>query len=247
MNYFKKKKYRVIGVSTGAFFRKDSRIHDNLSRAIKSNPDVTAIEVGLVKVDDLRSFDWENKEHLDFIKSFSSIGIHAPTDLRRFEREEQKKIIDELYEVYKKMGAKYIVFHPYQDFDISIIKGKDWQILVENLLPDKNVTISDMKKIIEENPEFNIMFDTCHALMHSHEYFKEFLETFKDKIKAVHLSTHEGEFGHTPLCRSQGKTLEKMEIIKDLDCPWIIETWGSKYPDEVEKEIHFVKTFSRSI
>ena len=242
-----KKKSRIIGISTGTVYKEGSKVGERLLKIKEGRYDVRGIEICFGTVEEFNEFIQEEKEHTEFIMSFHKRGIHAPVDLREYDVKTQKKILDEVHAFYKRIDASYIVFHPYVDFDINLVKGKDWTVFIENLLPLKNVPVETLKKIMDENPGFMIMLDTCHALTYSREYFTKFLSVFKDRIGGVHLSTDEGEEGHSPLCMSKGKTLELLEKLKELDCPWIIETWGTKYSDDLKKEVHFVKSFSRSI
>lgn len=221
-----------ILLNTGLFARRGSDVNEAIKKV--SEHDVDGIEIGTSFLDVLVNFKL-SQDGFKIIKKYKYLALHAPVNFFYRNDRYTAEVIDKLKQVASLLDAKYIVFHTHSIQDFQIFKECKLDCCLENDRDVHKVNADQMKKILDENPNFKFVLDTAHAMSHSEDEVKNLVKLLKDKIVAVHLSARVDDMDHIPLHLAQEK-LEQLEPIKALDCPVVLECWHS-YQDKVEEEI----------
>lgn len=237
----------VIAISLGSCY--DLKL--SYPEAIKfiHNYGVDGIELVFATPKILLEFEFD-KESLEIVNSKKFKSIHMPFHEVEYKNDlETKKLIKKGSEIASQINANYLVFHPSNIKDFSVLDYNQ-KNCVENLnSKEHNIgfqTANVMKKVLEENPKLGLVLDTCHMLESGFNPL-DFLE-LKDKVVSLHLAVQwkQGERIRTHgFLQENLEQLEKIKPLLKLDVPKVIEV--DIYPDKVsmiEKEIELIKSLS---
>jgi hypothetical protein len=155
-----------------------------------------------------------------------------------------KRLLNKLYSMYDQIEADNINFHHNQIDDYNVFNVKDYQHSIENMPPHHKLTIKLCKSLLRKS-KFKLVLDATHALAGNE--LKEFINAFKKDILYLHLSAFEDENDHRFLHRVRKDSLRKLEPVKKLKCPVVVETWTEdKRIRPYQKEIDFVRRWLNS-
>lgn len=210
---------------------------------------VNGIELVFATPKEILEFEFD-KEILDLINSFEFRSIHMPFHEVEYKADEEtRKVITKGSEIANSIKASYLVFHPSNIKNFSVLDYSK-KNCIENLNSKKYnkgyQTPSDIKKVLKENPKLWLVLDTCHMLESGFDP-NDFLE-LKDRVVSLHLAVQwkQGERIRTHgFLQENLEQLEKIKPLLKLDVPKIIEV--DIYPNKVkmiEKEIELVKSLS---
>lgn len=221
----------MLGVSTGTLDETDA------NKSIKeiSALDVSGIEIMLPFEE---SFTKQKFTETSFglLKRFKFRTIHAPM---LYDYRKKEKLLKGLYDFYKKVNAKYIVFHAVDPELLKPVMEFNWNICIENLMKRSHFTPEKIKKFLEKG--IGLVLDVSHAFEHSDKELIKLIGLFKEKIRGMHLSYSKNSLTHQPLHFWKNE-INKLEILKEFSCPIVIET-SYKHGNVLKKEVEFVKQF----
>lgn len=248
---------RLVCFSTGNFFK--AKLKRSLNKEINlcsKLKGIDGIEIMLPVASQLNKYTISNR-NLKFLKELKFNTIHAPfylnknKKMRYWNTKRYAKILDKIHKIYDKIEAKNINFHIHhiKNFQVlkiknnfQVLKNKDYQYSIENVLPRHKIGLDYYKRVLGQNPEIGLVLDTTHALAYSAEHLKRMVKLFKKRIIYCHLSAISGEINHQLLTSASKRDLNKLNPIKRLKSPVVIETWtGKKDIPMFQKEIRFVR------
>jgi len=228
-----------IGFSTGVLYRKEPDFN-KLIKIYKS-----------IRVNSLEIFFGQEKLlcyniKIGNLKSFKHISIHAPTRNVIYKNDKKtKKILAQIEKIYKKLNAKFIVFHPDLVKDWKIFKNYSFEMAIENMDWRKpfGQTVKDIKRVLK-NKKIKLALDVNHCYTNDKtlRLLLDFYKNFKDRICEIHMSGFNSfsEY-HEPLCiTKQNKFLTLIPEIKNF--PIIIESKCTNKKG-AEKELKYIKKF----
>ena len=178
--------------------------------------------------------------------------MHAPRSFGAniHSLEQQQKMVLEIEEVYKKINAKQIVFHPNQKVFSSIIKESKMNFLVENLNAQKDSngvlapgrTQLGFEKVLNEYPKVDLCLDVSHAFDWGPNETARIISKWKDRIKQVHFSNNCHHVDHTGFEKVEKTFLKSIEPMLKLDVPIVIEElMHTCDPNKINMEIETIK------
>lgn len=240
---------RIVSISNGCFYNPYCK--DDINRAIKivSKLDIDGFEFFLGDADDLLKFRF-SKSSLKILKNFKFNTIHAPfadRGKRLFfsKRKRSKHILKRIYSIYDKINAKNINMHPFQIKNCSVFDTINYSHSIENMEKIHDFSIDYYKAALLNLPDFKFVLDVSHA-GESGEINK-LIRAFKKDIIYFHLSANYYSRLHLPLHALRKEYLNKLDIIKSYNFPFVIESQiESCRLDEYKKEVQFVRKWLNS-
>ncbi|MDD3159977.1 MAG: hypothetical protein PHQ98_03350 [Candidatus ainarchaeum sp.] len=234
----------VIAISTGSCFDLKLSFQDRIRFIQKFSVD--GIELLFASPKDLLEFEFD-KDTFEFVNSLKFKSIHMPfNDIEYKDDELTKKVIDKATKLSIQIKIDYLVFHPNNVKDYSVL-NYDLKNCIENLNSnEKNkgyCTVQEIKQIFDRNPKLYFILDTCHVFQNNIE-LNDFL-IFKEKLLGIHLATQwkQGERIRTHgFLQENLEQLEKIKPLLKLNVIKIIES--DFYPEKVpmiKKEIELIK------
>ncbi|MBW2998658.1 TIM barrel protein [Candidatus Woesearchaeota archaeon] len=221
---------KQLGISTGSLYTWYEELDDNISiiRGTKLN----AVEVVFASPGQL---DQElSQDNIDYLKSLDYVSIHAPfldhlgNDLHYHKDSITHKLLDKLYDWYRKLNAKALVVHPHLISNYEIFYGYDFNICIENMPLEKNFSLKEIRNILNHHKNFKLVVSTSHSLTYEIEHLNEIIDEFKDRIQHIQLSdSYYNSLDLLEKNRSQlisCKDLSKFLKLRDLNCPMILES-----------------------
>jgi hypothetical protein len=228
--------------------------HDQIKACLEL--DVDGIEVLFPTIRSMIGFKFTGSE-IKKLRKFKFNTIHFPFWDKR-ERQTAylrnkgyyRKAIEKVFHLAEQINAVNINLHAHQLKNPKLFDGFDKNRLsFENLEEKQNFEIKDYKIVIEKYPEFKMLLDISHGIRT--KQLETLLKNFKDKIKLIHLSIAKGPGNgndHFMLHRFDQIKVRRLDIIKKLDCPVIIEAGREKglTMDDFRKEIKYVRKWLNS-
>lgn len=205
--------------------------------------DISGVELTLAFKDELYSFKL-SEDDKSWLRNLDYVSIHAP--FRLIERSESKEEVirqlDIISRLYDDIDAKNVIVHPTDLPTPEILEKYNFNISTENLPPKRNVTISDLEKILGSYPKIKLCLDVAHAYLWSKHETGKLVKAFKEKISQVHFSGTYRKKDHQSL-RSVGKDfLFSIQPLRELNVPIVIEeTMEEKDLKFVKEEIRYVR------
>ncbi len=199
-----------------------------------------------------------SEENVRYLNSLSYVSIHAPfiddsrNEVSYGSNELTRELLLILSDVYRRIGAKSIVFHPTQIADFSVFSGCDMNICLENLDEEEGRPKEAILDSIS-NEKYRLVLDAAHALASGVGFLDELVDRYGQRVQHVHLSDRRFNPSKNRVGNHQQllfcEDMDKFKRLKDIDCPIIIEvSIKDKIGDIVnlEKEISFVKKYFES-
>ncbi|MBU0535352.1 MAG: hypothetical protein KKE20_00135 [Nanoarchaeota archaeon] len=175
----------------------------------------------------------------DIMKKMNFNSIHAPVaDFR--DDAETRKLLDDIKELYDRIGAKQVVLHPYRIKDFSIIKNSGMNCVIEFMRPHKGLEIDYYSRILEENDHLGFSHDLSHAAQFSNEMITEVFDRFRKRIRQVHVSFADKETRHRPMFYATPEFLKAADCVRHIDAEFVIESMMTE-PEEIKKECAFCR------
>jgi hypothetical protein len=239
---------KAVCFSTGNFYVPGTK--RDINRQIKDSLklDIDGIEILFNEMSSLKSFklDHENKKNLRDLK-FNL--IHAPVSLNGNDRffythtPSYKKIVSKMHSLYDEINAVNINFHSSNMKNLKLLKTKKYNYTFENVTPHWNFKIETYKNLLDKNKKIGFLLDSCHGLQTNQ--FELLYKTFKNRIKYVHISNLTKKMQHSCLHEASKKELERLNILKMLNVPFVIETWYKEKTNIalLRKEIKFLRNW----
>jgi endonuclease IV len=243
--------YNQIGISTVMLLDKKTSLDQKIDFLRTS--DIKVIELQYARYFDLAQ-PISEKNH-DYLKSLDYLSIHAPyfnekTDELIYDGGARcNTVMDFLSEIYNKLNAKAMVFHPNLILDWSVMKRIEGiNVCIENMTRITDLQPIYYEEILKEHHKFHLILDTAHCFGFEGNLLETLIERFGKKIQHVHFSDRryshfeKKECSHLMFCRSEEKI--KFEPVKRLDCPIIIEAKVGSREDMMD-EIDAVTRYFR--
>lgn len=245
---------RAILFSTGNTYRLYSSTHEQIGACMKLDAD--GIEIIFPTRKKLMDFHF-NKNELIVFKKLKYKTIHFPF-YKNMEKEEFylydnkgcRKALEKIYSLSKQIGAQNINVHAHQIKNIKVFDGlDDINYTIENLTERHGFRINDYKIILKKYPNFDMLLDVSHGIRTN--LLERLFKTFKDRIRFIHLSIAKGPGmgnDHFMLHRFDQNKIKRLNIIKKLKCPIIIEAGQEKdlTMKDFKKEIKYVRRWLNS-
>jgi len=240
---------RKVCFSTGNFYIPGKT---NLNKEIKKTIElgVDGVEVTIGRATDMRTLKLD-KKIIKELRKLNYNAIHAPfylfqtkTKNRRiyyWNSDYYKRLLKKMHRLYDNIEAVNMNFHPNLIKNFKLLENNDYNYSIENMTPHWNNKLSYYKKILDKYPHINFLLDTSHATLCKE--LDALVKKFKKRITHVHLSNVVDEKEHSFLHDSGKNELKKLNVVKKLNVPFIIETW---YENEeafklFKKEVNFVR------
>ena len=235
---------QTISFAVGNIWRwAKSNNRDELISIIRKNCDVRGVELTFARKDELYAFKL-SKQNEKWLKKLDYISIHAPFGLMR-KADNEKEIIKQLdiiSKLYKRVNAKNVVIHPKDVPPPRILNKYNIKFSTENLPKKRNITIADLKKILNKNPKLGICIDVAHAYFWSKYETKKLIEAFEDRITQFHLSATYRRKDHRSLKIASEDFMFSIKPMFKLDVPIVIEEdFKTKSIKAVQDEIKLIK------
>ncbi len=203
--------------------------------------DLDGIELTMLKKERLYNFKL-NKEDKLWLKDLDYVSLHAPNHIisEAKDKKEQIKQLDLLCDLYNKVDAKTIVFHPHQ-FPEILAKKYDWKIFLENMsfknYLDNNVVINGILK-----SKYSFCLDTAHATDFGIKEIERLYNLLEHKLSQIHLSSQIKKVHHCSLTIAPKIFMNSLKPILKTNVPLVLEIddmWKNKA--SVNKEIKYAK------
>jgi len=227
----------LISISTG-FLYKITKDRNKMIEIIRGfSPD--GVEVSFARPDRLLNFKISDSS-LRYLKSLKHVSIHAPwIDISYGDNQKSQDVLGSIKKLYNLIEAKNVVFHQENIDNISSITGLELVISIENMDGNqKPNTIVETEKFLNKNKGMKFVFDFAHALNVSYDDIPLYLNRFKDRLIAIHISYKDRELkDHWFLHRYDSpKMRELLNEVKRFDVPLVLECVASN-----KQEIHLIK------
>lgn len=228
-----------IGFSHGVLYRvMDVYTKEAFDIYAKAGSEI--IEICFAKIGEIDKL----KSIIPWVEKYPYKSIHLPTDIKYRNDIETKKVLDEIANFYKAIGANLILVHPDLVEDWDMFDEYPFVRAVENMdnRKQKYKNLPDLKELFKRKKDWKMVLDLNHCYPNdvSMKLAQDFIDEFQDRIAEIHLSGYV-EY-HEPLFKT--KQIEIMEFCKKLDASIIIESTFDSV-DEVKKEIDYIKKFLR--
>ncbi|MBN2111579.1 hypothetical protein JW707_00615 [Candidatus Woesearchaeota archaeon] len=235
-----------ICISTGSFHLhfEGRDYHSRLKKCMELKG-IDGVELLFDVAEHLLHFEI-TKEEIEFLKGLKFNTIHVPFYLddsgkRACYRNTPFyiKLMEKVYEIYDKIGACNINIHPEETEDYSLFRREGYNYSIENSPAKSGYSPELYRKILDENPNFRMVLDISRA-MESNQ-LNELIAKFRKEIIYCHASAYNGQKQHIFMHGLEPAALEKIRQIRELDCPFISETWVHHPIEFYQKEIDFLK------
>jgi len=215
-----------IGFSTGAFYTWYPDVNEQISLIRKLK--VKAIELSFINLEELNTNISE--QNIKYLKSISYVSLHAPifdSSREKITFGKDNGIVKKLSDLYRKINAKTVVFHPDTVKDWDLISNFGMEVSVENLPIEDNFNNNKLAGLFKIHPEFSLVLDTAHAFSYNPSTLQKYMRLYKNRICHVHFSDRrfskskgkQHDHEQFLFCRDR----KKFEAIRTLSCPIIIE------------------------
>ncbi len=185
---------------------------------------VQGVEITLARKEDVMRFEL-NDSQMDILKSLPYKSIHAPFRMvsHSFDDEELRMQLDKIGHVYDKIGAKTVVVHPNELPSSDILDDYNFHISLENLSDISEVSLMDMKRLLEKHSKMKLCLDVTHSFTWSKHETIKYIDEFKGNISQIHLSGGKNGVTHLPLRECDDEFISSIMPIKKLDVPFVVE------------------------
>jgi sugar phosphate isomerase/epimerase len=234
-----------LGFSTSSFYR-IPEIDTKRAVAVFRELGCEVIELS---ASELERIEWLDEVRREDIEDFSFVSVHAPDQLamEKLSLSEQKKVLDALEHLHKKLNFQAVVFHPDPWLgDFSILKQYDFPVSIENMdqRHSAGTTVENMRHILDKG-DFRIALDLNHCYTHDEtmKLAHDFYEAFQGNISHFHLSDfHNFQEGQRHQSFFRMKHNRIFENIPDKNLPVLLEESLSSV-EEGKQEIEYLKNF----
>jgi hypothetical protein len=181
----------------------------------------------------------EHNALLEFTPSKKIIGLlskmdynilHAPTNLDYDDSELSNKVLEKIESLHSILNCKCVIFHhnSLKNPKKAYSKIKCRTITVENLDKRTDESINELASFFENNPDYMLTLDFCHAMSRSKEYLSKLISEFKEKIENIHWSLNKDDwlrhYSPKKLMNERAEDVNYMlEKLKKLGKPTVIE------------------------
>lgn len=126
-----------------------------------------------------------SKENQEFLDSLKYNTIHSPDGVLITDDE-----LNLMERLYRKINAKYVVFHKPAISDFSRLESYNFKSLIENedYRKDYNTSPEEIMVYLKKYDFLGFAFDFAHALSISKELVESFMNNLGDQINEVHIS-----------------------------------------------------------
>lgn len=207
---------------------------------------IDGIELLFRDYDSLKSFEL-SEESLKVFENLRFRSIHAPWhDITYDSSGAGKQALDLLLQLYRKIGARNIVFHANNVPDYSLITSLGFSASTENSdwrMPHANTTIQ-ISSLLQANSRLSLTLDIAHALTISPHEALNYVDGFRDRIVQCHVASAPVVPDHSFLHEHDSEGLRNiLRQVKQLDVPVVIESvvpeGGSI--DLIAKEVEYLR------
>ena len=210
----------------------------------KYSPD--GIELSFAFPEYLANFNI-TEENLKYLRSLKYVTIHAPwKNIQYGNNETSKKVLEKIEQLYEKINAKNVTFHPIEIEDVNIFDKYSFNVSIENEDWKKSSynSIEKMKQILDSNKRFKMTLDFAHVLTVDSNDIKSYIDEFADRISQIHLAYHNRNLNdHYFLYKHQDEVKEFVGHIKNLNVPIVLEAVAPNEEEVplIKNEIEYVK------
>lgn len=206
--------------------------------------DVSGVELTIGYKKELYNFRL-NPQQIRWLRKLDYVSIHAPFRMvRKAEHEEEIiKQLDLIQKIYNQVKAKNVILHPNDLPTKKILDHYNMKFSIENLPPNRNVTIKKIKAILKKYPKIGLCVDVAHAYLWSRSWTGDLVKNFKNKITQVHFSGTCRKIDHLSLRKVSPIFLKSIQPLKKLNVPIVIEEdMKVKSLNFVRDEIKYIKS-----
>jgi hypothetical protein len=170
-----------------------------------------------------------------WLKNLEFLSIHAP-----YKGEISERDIGRLASLGKELQAKTFVFHP--PFEFSKLEGSPLPYSIENLRKIRGYDLEYVGNELEKNTELGLCLDISHTFSFSDKELAKYVNLFQKRISHVHLSGYIDGKEHTLISDCSKDFTKKLEPLKGLDVPFILEIdWFSRKAEDMRKEMDYIQ------
>lgn len=150
-------------------------------------------------------------------------------------------LIKRINAVTEKLDSKINIINPklIRDFGVlASIKG----LSVSNLPFEEGFGIDEIERVLKQYSNISLAIDTSYCFSFNKDFLPILLERFRDRVSCILLSDRRDVRNNKSLFEC--KDLYKFEILRDLDCPVIINSSLKEYNKDntiLLKEINATK------
>ncbi len=219
----------LIGFSTGFLWHTYPRASKDVIRLCR---DIGCNAIGVHCK--LERFDLLEQLTKDDFDGFEFIAFHLPCEVN----EENKKWLDKVEAVHKKIGFDNITVHPNLKNDWKVFDQYNLPFSIENMDERKEIgkSLESMKEIMSGN-NYEVTIDINHCFVNDNtlKLADDLWSEFKDRVSHFHLSGIEER--HDPLFLTNQTQL--IDFVKDKNKPIIIES-VCKNEEDAKREFDFI-------
>ncbi len=215
---------RIISFALGNVWRwTSSKNRGTLLNYVKKL-DINGVEMTFSSKKDLYSFSL-SKSNRSWLEKLDYVTIHAPFRLVKESNNEEEiiKQLNMISTLYDEINAKNVIIHPDNLPPPQILEPYNFTISVENLPPKEDVSISDLRKILNKYPNMRLCLDVSHAYLWSKYETGRLIKAFKGKISQIHFSGTYRKKQHQSLRIVSKMFLSSIQPLKDITVPIVIE------------------------
>lgn len=239
---------RIISFALGNIWRwKKSKNKNDFMRYAK-NLGIDGVEITFSSKEELYAFEL-SLDNERFLRGLDYVTIHAPFYFIKKAGNERELIrqLEVIFKIYKQVGAKNVIMHPYDDLpERRILDRFNFKVSTENLRKKKNVTIADFKKIFEQYPKIGLCVDVSHAYSWSKQETEKLIKAFSDRITQFHFSGAYRGKDHQSLRIVSKDFLSSIEPLFKSKVPIVIEEdIKIKSEEFLKEEVSFIKKMFR--
>ena len=234
---------RIISFALGSIWRwEKSQNRDDFIKYAKSL-DIDGVELTLSSKEELLAFKLSPSNE-KFLRSLAYVTIHAPFDFIKKAGNEPEIIrqLEVVAKIYQQVGAKNVIFHPYDLPERRILDKFDFKVSTENLRQRRKITIADFKKIFAKYPKIGLCVDVAHAYSWSKQETGNLVKAFSHKITQFHLSGSYRNKDHQSMRKVSQDFLSSIKLLFKSKAPIVIEEdikiKSEKY---LQEEVEFIK------
>ncbi len=182
---------------------------------------------------------------------FNHVSLHAP-DIPYGQHPRTEKVIEYLKKISEKLNAQYITLHPAGIQDWSLFKEFEGKLLLENMDPVKGEgqDVDDMNKYFSQiDAGMTLDLQHSYSIDPSMALTDRLIDTFKARIKEVHISGWESPNRHVPLYNFSDRDfivsrLERLPGVNVVMEGVTMDAFNSPNGDEMLKsEVEFLRSF----
>ncbi len=164
------------------------------------------------------------QKQISYLRSLDRVSVHAPFYLGEVkDKKELNRILTDLEEIYHKIKAEVIIWHPYDLPPPNILKRYRMEHLFENMTPFRKLTVRKLQNVYRKYPLKGMCLDVAHAYLWSPTRCTELVKAFKPLIKQIHVSAAFRGLDHQSMQTASKSFMRSIRPIFDLDCPIVIE------------------------